>query len=111
MTANFNAIRRKKKKMADTAGVAKKLARESTFQSLLAANQDIATKLADLITLETAINGNLGNLKTTTKLNLVVAVNELVNARSNLSALSTSAKDTIVSAITFFKIMKNNHNV
>ena len=92
--------------MADTADIRQKIARESTFQSLLAANQDIAKKLTDIKSaLDTqninvsAWGGALSALATADKSSLVGAINELVSKRGDLSQLTTSAKTTIVAAL------------
>ena len=56
---------------------------------------DIQSKLAKM---ETAV-GNLANLKTSAKGNLVAAINELVDKQGTLSSLKTSNKNSLVAAI------------
>ena len=56
---------------------------------------DIQSKLTKM---ETAV-GNLANLKTSAKGNLVAAINELVDKQGTLSSLKTSNKNSLVAAI------------
>ena len=79
------------------ASTTNKIARDSTLQSVVTANQAIKIGLDSLLTQLVSRDGQLSNLTTTAKSNLVSAINEVKAATvTNASAIASIEGDASI---------------